>query len=562
VTLEVHEVGGGTTTLDCPGPGAQGESWSCAWNAGGVPDSTQFTLRAKAVDRFGNATPDWTAPLTVTVDATPPTVHLTAETEEAFADSLLGSNEIGLTGRVEDDREVAQVRVCAAPVGEAEDDCAPFDVLMSATPDAADWYAPAPIYGDEDGAWRTFFFYGVDSVGNRSPVPVTRTAQVDVVAPTITVTWAADSVVQTVPRTLLSGSVSDGHSVMKLPPDTQLYIAYPDNTADRYALTMSNGTQALRPWARYLDGAETALTAGEGNWSYSDTMLELGEYQLSAQFEDEAGNRAQVGPFNVTAYASDDVASLSVEQAASGDPAIGDQPFSYTFIVQNHGPSGTEPTLTASLPEGLRLDSVPADCSGPENVLVCELGPVASGATAVRQVGAYVPLTTTGKLVSSASVTSTKVDLNDADNETELLYIPVVQPLTGLTLTTDAPHVYGEMTTLTATFDSGTDVLFDWNFGDGETTWGIGGYEIAPHYAVSHAFPAPGVYTTVVTATNSLNMLTSTTWITIISPIGGYTVARTVPPLPWLWVTLLATLGLAVGAAGTVAVWRRRRRDS
>jgi len=560
ITLQVQEVGGATTSFDCPGPQAAGDSWSCAWNAGGADHNTQFELRAKATDRFGNVTPDWTAPHTVTVDAEPPEVFLSPETETAFSDDLLGANQLGFTGSVHDNQDPAHVRVCAAVPGEPEQECSLLDVLLSQTATSADWYAPAPIQGDEDGVWRTFFFYGVDGVGNRSPV-LTRTAQVDVVAPAITVTQALSGIVELASNTILAGSVSDGHSVLELPPDTQLYIANPDDTADRYSLTMSDGSSTLLPSPLSIFQGSSALSAEESDWSYSTSFSDLGVYQLSAQFEDEAGNRSQVGPFSLTVYSSDNVANLSVEQAASRDPAIGDESITYTFTVLNDGTSSTVPELTAWLPSGLRLQSTPSACSRLLDALVCDLGTLAVGATATTEVVVDVPLTITGKLVTSATVTSPKIDLNEADNETEPLYIPVVQPITGFSVTTSAPTLYGRDTTLTATYASGTDILFNWDFGDEVTTWDLGGYEVAPHYVIAHRYPHPDVYTAVVTLTNSLNMLTSSVKVTITSPIGGYTVPRTMPALPWLWITLACTVGLSAAAAAAAAVWRRRRKD-
>ena len=528
ITLEVREVGTGiTTTLVCTDPTPFDGLWDCLWNAGGAADGTQFELRARATDRFGNGTPGWTAPHTVTVDATPPTVTLSADTEDALSDDLMGLDEIGLTGQVHDDREAAQVEVCAAPPGETEQDCSLFDVLLSITPTVANWYAPAPISGDEDGAWRIFYFYGLDSVGNRSLTPVTRTVQVDVVAPAVTVTTALSGVLQATLSTVLTGTVSDGHIVEPLPPDTQLYVAKPDNTAEWYPLSFHSD-----------------------DWSCPTIFSDTGNYQLGLEFRDEAGNLQQAGPFGLTVYESDQVASLSLERSVSSDPAITDRPLTYTFTIHNHGPSVTTPTLTISLPTPVSLLWTSHDCTG---TLVCEPGALNSGASITVEVRVHVPLTTTGKLVCWAVVESGKVDLNLSDNQTEPLYTPVVQPISGLYATTDSPTRLRQITTLSATIGSGTDILFDWNLGDDEMAWGLGGYEVGPTWVVTHEYPATGVYVTVVTATNSLNVLTATVVVTITAlPVGGYTEPARPLASSWLWIMLIAAAGLA--ALVTVAL--------
>jgi hypothetical protein len=438
-----------------------------------------------------------------------------------------------MTGQVHDDREAAQVEVCAAPPGEPERDCLLFDVLFSATPNVADWYALAPLSGDEDGAWRTFYFYGHDSVGNRSVEPVSRTVQVDVVAPDVAVNTVLSGVVQATLNTILTGTVGDGHSVETLPPETQLYLAKPNHTAEWHPLA--------------FDGSASPLAVDEEDWSYSTTISETGEYQLGVQFRDEAGNLQLAGPFGLTVYESADVASVSLEQSVSSDPAITDQPLTYTFTVHNHGPSVTSPTLTISLSPTLGTLSLPPDCVESDGEIVCDLDEMDDGDSVTIEVQVFVPLTTTGKLICWAAVQSSKVDLNPVDNQTEPLYTPVVQPITGLEATTDDPTVYKQTTTLLAAIASGTGIIFDWNLGDGETVWGLGGYELGANWVVTHVYPAVGVYTTVVTATNSINVLTATVLVEIKPvPVGGYTESASQPTWLRLWITLIAAVGLAV----------------
>jgi PKD repeat protein len=70
-----------------------------------------------------------------------------------------------------------------------------------------------------------------------------------------------------------------------------------------------------------------------------------------------------------------------------------------------------------------------------------------------------------------------------------------VDPITGLVATNDSPTYLGDATSLAATIETGTDVSYLWSFGDGE--YGIGANQ-------SHSYPALGLFTATVTATNSL----------------------------------------------------------
>ncbi len=79
-------------------------------------------------------------------------------------------------------------------------------------------------------------------------------------------------------------------------------------------------------------------------------------------------------------------------------------------------------------------------------------------------------------------------------------------PITGLTATNDSPTELGNLTTLTAAVETGSNVVYTWAFGDGETGNGP---------VVSHTYPVTGVYTAVVTANNSVSALTATTSVTV-----------------------------------------------
>ena len=73
-------------------------------------------------------------------------------------------------------------------------------------------------------------------------------------------------------------------------------------------------------------------------------------------------------------------------------------------------------------------------------------------------------------------------------------FLSADEPITGLTATNDGPTVLGSLTTLTATIDTGTNVIFTWDFGDGSSGSGM---------VATHEYASYGVFIATVTATNS-----------------------------------------------------------
>ena len=79
-------------------------------------------------------------------------------------------------------------------------------------------------------------------------------------------------------------------------------------------------------------------------------------------------------------------------------------------------------------------------------------------------------------------------------------------PISGLAADNDGPTILGSTTQLTITITGGSSVTYEWDFGDGG---GDSGAE------VSHEYSAPGTYTAVVTATNSISQKAATTMVEV-----------------------------------------------
>jgi hypothetical protein len=85
--------------------------------------------------------------------------------------------------------------------------------------------------------------------------------------------------------------------------------------------------------------------------------------------------------------------------------------------------------------------------------------------------------------------------------------VTLEEPVAGLVVANSSPTGLGRTTTLVATVSGGTNVAYAWDLGDG--TVGSGP-------VVAHIYPAVGTYTALVTASNTVNLLTATTQVTVV----------------------------------------------
>ncbi len=96
-------------------------------------------------------------------------------------------------------------------------------------------------------------------------------------------------------------------------------------------------------------------------------------------------------------------------------------------------------------------------------------------------------------------------------------------PITGLSAANSSPTIVNTSTAFTASIASGTNVNYTWNFGDGNTGSGA---------TSNHTYTSVGLYTAIITASNSANTVTATTQVTITDvPITGLSAANSSPTL-------------------------------
>jgi PKD repeat protein len=120
------------------------------------------------------------------------------------------------------------------------------------------------------------------------------------------------------------------------------------------------------------------------------------------------------------------------------------------------------------------------------------------------------PITRGLTITNTAYITATGVHDPDETNNTASVAVTTVDvPITGLQAFDDSPTAVNYPTDLWATIDTGTNVTYEWFLGYGSAT--------DTGQTIAHTYPAIGEYTAVVTATNSVSMMTATTTISITS---------------------------------------------
>jgi uncharacterized repeat protein (TIGR01451 family) len=209
------------------------------------------------------------------------------------------------------------------------------------------------------------------------------------------------------------------------------------------------------------------------------------------------------------------VADLSIEKLVTPAGTVGmGQPLTYTLVISNAGPSPVlDPVVvTDQLPA--ELGTVAASGAGwtcdlsAQPLLTCTLNSgLAANATSEINLIATAPVTRGLVLTNTAAITATVFD-PDLDNNTSSVTITVVDvPITGLQAFNDSPTTVSYPTTLWATTTTGTSVSYEWSLGYGTAT--------DAGQTIVHTYPGIGEYTAIVTASNSVSVMTATTTISI-----------------------------------------------
>ncbi|HEV7536254.1 MAG TPA: DUF11 domain-containing protein [Acidimicrobiia bacterium] len=177
--------------------------------------------------------------------------------------------------------------------------------------------------------------------------------------------------------------------------------------------------QYLRCALGTLDGGRTATVTVTVNAVHSGSIYNSASV-MGREYDPNQGNNTVTVVTDVQpggTWAAD----LSVANAVDHATANPGDSVTYTVSVANAGPAVAVGThLTDQLPDGADfLSATPSQgsCSPSNNDIVCELGDLASGATATLSV--TVRLNQPGSAVDVAYVTSQMLDNNTGDNQAQ-----------------------------------------------------------------------------------------------------------------------------------------------
>ena len=165
--------------------------------------------------------------------------------------------------------------------------------------------------------------------------------------------------------------------------------------------------------------------------------------------------------------------------------------------------------------------------------------PVTNTATIVGGTAAITPTTNTTK--GSYSVTATT---RGATASASFTLTNTDSPISGLNATSSSPTILGSSTAFTATITTGTNVTYQWNFGD-NSALGSGANP-------THQYAAVGTYTAIVTATNNLGSASKSVVVTVRDvPITGLQAANDSPKPVGSAVSFTATVSGGTGVSYT-----------
>ena len=228
-----------------------------------------------------------------------------------------------------------------------------------------------------------------------------------------------------------------------------------------------------------IEGAVTNLTA---------TVASGSDVTYSWDYGDGTGGSGTavshlypgIGVYTAVVTASNGVSLVTVTTPVLIEEVISG------LIAQNDSPTnlGQLTMLTATVSSGNHVtydwefgDGTTG--SGPE---IAHIYPAA---------GSYTAVVTASNGVSIISATTS---------------VSIIDQITGLSVTSNSPIVPGGTAVLTATVATGSNVIYSWRFGDGDTGSGP---------VVNHVYEVGGAYQVVVTATNSASVMSVQTYVIV-----------------------------------------------
>jgi uncharacterized repeat protein (TIGR01451 family) len=200
-------------------------------------------------------------------------------------------------------------------------------------------------------------------------------------------------------------------------------------------------------------------------------------------------------------------ALLQLSQGASADPVASGDLLTYTLRLTNTGAMDLHATVTDVLPAQV----IPAGVLTWTAFLPAQGDPWTQKVTVLVDPGYAGPLTNTLQAASLEGAAGVAISR-----------ILAVQPIGGIVASNDSPTLLGGATQFTVTVETGSQVIFTWVFGDGSTGFG---------QVVTHTYPATGIYTATVSASNPVSSLAAQTIVIVEEAIAGLSASASRPTI-------------------------------
>jgi|GEM_PF-892364 len=276
----------------------------------------------------------------------------------------------------------------------------------------------------------------------------------------------------------------------------------------------------------YYDGAVLEIsTNGGATWSDLGSYITAGGYNgtISTYHGNPLGGRAGWGGdlttwtqvvVDLSSYAGQ---SVQVRWRLGTDASVSDAGWYIDdLLITSVQPANPAPVVSSIAPKaGLSYEDTPVTIEGVNfiDTPVVQLGETYLLSVTLVDADTIEAVVPTGMAAGTYDLTLYNGDCQEALLEDAFTVTEVELPVVGLAAENDSPTPIGEVTNFLAAVEQGTNVQYTWDFGAGITVTGA---------AASFTYPAVGVYTAVVTASNLLNTLTTTTTVAVVeAPIVG-----------------------------------------
>lgn len=345
---------------------------------------------------------------------------------------------------------------------------------------------------------------------------LTATVSPENASPSITYTWQSDlgtmgpyaRAQSTITETFKWGQ--PGTRVVTVTADNNLGTLVSDTAEITVVVPISNARMKVDP--RTVWGTATTLTATSDAGTQVTYDWDFGDGEGATEAPSPPTENVQthvyqdIGVYTATVHIHNPVSAFTETDTLT----VTDVPIQ-KLVADQDGPTELShaTTLTASLTSGTGVTLLWNFGDGVTTTIGSPDGPASVNVShTYPQTGTYTVVVTGTNFANPPETATTSVTVED-------------EPLSGLTLTSDAPGRHQRPVVLTTTLAAGTNVRYTWDFGDGSplTTTTYPTLTVPPSVERTHVYTTyepQTVYTASVRATNSAGVLTATLPVTIV----------------------------------------------